>query len=129
MPLDMYFREDIRNVLRATFVASEGSAGLAGELLHDPTLQNVPLNKLLYIYRKGFVNALGAVGVAFGLDAGYRDAEQGLRSVFPPEPDRSALEYSTPMQSDQPVGAAQGPQELDLADFLWVKAQYQKQRS
>lgn len=69
MALDVYFKEDILNVLRATYVAGEGPAILVTEMLQDPELQNVPLDKLLGVYRRGFVTALGAVGLAFGLES------------------------------------------------------------
>ena len=69
MALDVYFKEDVLNVLRATYVAGEGPATLVAEMLQDPELQNVPLDKLLGVYRRGFVTALGAVGLAFGLES------------------------------------------------------------
>ena len=36
--LDVYFRRDIANVLRATACASDGSMGMAIQLLGDPEL-------------------------------------------------------------------------------------------
>jgi hypothetical protein len=68
--LDVYFRRDIANVLRATACASEGSAGLALELVGDPELRaaGIPPEKLLQVYRQGVRHALVSVGLAFGLE-------------------------------------------------------------
>jgi hypothetical protein len=70
MGLDVYFRRDIANVLRATACASEGSAGLALELMGDSAgLANEPdQEKMLQIYRQGVRHALVSVGLAFGLE-------------------------------------------------------------
>ena len=69
MGLDVYFRRDIANVLRATACASEGSAGLALELVSEPDLahESDP-EKLLQVYRQGVRHALVSVGLAFGLE-------------------------------------------------------------
>ena len=69
MALKIYYQEDVLNILRSTFVASEGTAAVVTDMLHDPDLQEVPMEKLLQIYRRGFHTALGAIGLAFGLDA------------------------------------------------------------
>jgi hypothetical protein len=73
------FEKDILNVLRATYVASEGSAALALDVLCDRTLQatvdaaGVPIGgqaldkELLQMYRRGFCTALSSVALAFGL--------------------------------------------------------------
>ena len=68
MALDVYFRDDIKNILRATLVASEGSAALVGDLLQDPDLDQAMARKLMQVYKQGFASALGAVALAFGLD-------------------------------------------------------------
>jgi len=73
MGLDVYFRRDIANVLRATACASEGSARVALELLaslavpSDPVM-GVDSEKLLHAYRQGVYNTLLSVGLAFGLE-------------------------------------------------------------
>ena len=75
MGLDVYFRRDIANVLRATACASEGSIGVAIQLLGDPELchqldaAGIPQEKLLQVYRLGVRNTLLSVGLAFGLEA------------------------------------------------------------
>jgi hypothetical protein len=72
--LDVYFRRDIANVLRATACASEGSMGVAVQLLGDPELchqldaAGIPHEKLLQVYRQGVRNTLLSVGLAFGLE-------------------------------------------------------------
>lgn len=84
MGLDMYFRRDIANVLRATACASEGAAGLAMDILG--TAEGLPdelrakldaagipaeqllREQLLRVYRQGVRNTLVSVGLAFGLE-------------------------------------------------------------
>jgi hypothetical protein len=72
--LDVYFRRDIANVLRATAYASDGSMGVAVQLLGDPELchqldaAGIPHEKLLQVYRQGVRNTLLSVGLAFGLE-------------------------------------------------------------
>ena len=73
MGLDVYFRRDIANVLRATACASEGSAGLALELLGEQAACECKAvgadpEKLLHVYRQGVRHALVSVGLAFGLE-------------------------------------------------------------
>ena len=72
MALDVYFRDDILNVLRATYAAADGPAALLGELVRDPELRQLPLDRLVEVYRQGFCTALGAVALAFGLDPSER---------------------------------------------------------
>jgi hypothetical protein len=77
--LDVYFRQDVANILRATACASEGAAGLAVELASDSELrakleeagisaEQLSSELLLNVYRQGVRNALIAVGLAFGLE-------------------------------------------------------------
>lgn len=74
MGLDVYFRQDIANVLRATACASDGAMGVAADLIGDPELchkldaAGIPREKLLQVYRQGVRNALLSVGLAFGLE-------------------------------------------------------------
>ena len=67
MALDVYLRRDIANVLRATACASEGSVGLAADLLGDAG-GDAENEKLLQAYRQGVANTLLSVGLAFGLE-------------------------------------------------------------
>ena len=67
MALKVYYREDILNALHAAYVASSGPAALATEVLEDQELQDIPLDKLLQVYMRGFNTALCAIGAAFGL--------------------------------------------------------------
>jgi hypothetical protein len=68
MAPDVYFGQNILNVLRATYLTSEGTATMVAETLQDAELEGVSPDKLLCIYRRGFLTALGAVTAAFGLD-------------------------------------------------------------
>ena len=72
MALDVYFRDDILNVLRATYAAADGPAALLTELARDPDLRQMPVDRLVEVYRQGFCTALGAVALAFGLDRSDR---------------------------------------------------------
>ena len=125
MALDVYFKEDILNALRAMYVAGEGPATLAVELLQDGDLRGVPLEKLLQIYRRGFHTALAAVGLAFGLvplDMEQKaPADQSLvRAQATPEP------YSAQVGTGSDADA--GLCDLDLIGFLWAKAQRSHKR-
>jgi hypothetical protein len=68
--LDLYSRRDIANILRATACASEGSAGLALELMGDSggLVHELEQEKMLQLYRQGVRHALVSVGLAFGLE-------------------------------------------------------------
>jgi hypothetical protein len=69
--LDVYFRRDIANILRATACATESSAGLALELVSERERTGEPgvsSEELLCAYRQGVRHALVAVGLAFGLE-------------------------------------------------------------
>ncbi len=66
MPLDMWFRDDLRNILVSLNVASAAAARFSDENLVDA-------------YRLGFQEALGSVAVALGMTP---DAV-GLRVVRP----------------------------------------------
>lgn len=110
MSFDVYFKEDILNILRSTYAASEGSASLVLEMLEDPDLKDVPVRKLLNIYRRGFATALGAVGLAFGLDAALSGARTASCSLL-----------SDPQRQDS---FDPGPQQTEWSDaqaigFLW----------
>lgn len=70
MGLEVYFRRDIANVLRATACASEGSSALALEWMDDPdkVASTLEAEELLQAYRQGVRHALLSVGLAFGLE-------------------------------------------------------------
>lgn len=108
MAFDVYFKEDILNALRSVYAANEGAAGLACELLQDPDLQGVELTRLMQIYRRGFVTALGAVGLAFGLDALPVSSPSGRTRL--PEPQR---------QVASPVDGRGEWSEAQAFGFLW----------
>ena len=68
MGLDVYFRRDIANVLRATACATEGAAR-EGDVSEE--------------YKRGVRNALVSVGLAFGLEpvGSVVQVEQGHQSI------------------------------------------------
>jgi len=69
MGLDVYFRRDIANVLRATACASDGAMSFAVELLNQGTPLNAAEQEMLrQAYRLGVRNTLLSVGLAFGLE-------------------------------------------------------------
>ena len=69
MPNNVYLTENIAAVLRSVACASEGSAGLALELMEcaHGQIDNLEHEELLKVYRQGVRHALVSVGLAFGL--------------------------------------------------------------
>ena len=67
MALDVYFKEDILNALRSAAAANGGAMGMIAEWQSDPELRNVNAAKLAAIYERGFQQALGSIGLAFGV--------------------------------------------------------------
>jgi hypothetical protein len=113
MTLDVYYKQDILNVLRATYVASEGPASLVLETLADPDLpveHEVLAEKMLHVYRQGFCTALAAVGLAFGLAPVEHNSEErrGDRAPAPPA-------FTGHQENAIPNG-------LDRIGFLWAEA-------
>jgi hypothetical protein len=114
LALDVYFREDILNVLRATYAAADGPAALLSELIRDPELRHVPLDRLVQVYRQGFCTALGAVGLAFGLDPSERHSSSPGHLFATPG-------ASEPLRTVAPVGRAQVPSsQSDPPALLWL---------
>ena len=124
MALDIYFKEDILNVLRATYAASEGSATLVADIMQDPELRNVPLDKLLRIYRRGFNTAIGAVGLGFGLDSLCQQRGGTGQSLA-----RAPGPATCDNRPSEPTGTMEATKaslrDLDLLGFLWAKAQHE----
>jgi hypothetical protein len=126
--LDVYYREDILNVLRAMYVAGEGPATLVSEILEDQDLRGIPLEKLLRIYRRGFHTALGAVGVAFGLVPLGREGE-GRADPSIVHTRAAPTPYGGQSETEEARSSAEAdPYDLDLIGFLWAKAQYEKRQ-
>lgn len=69
MALDVYFKEDILNALCAAYAANEGAANalLAAYAASEGAAKQDPADEVLKAYHRGFVTALGVVGLAFGL--------------------------------------------------------------
>ena len=112
----------------ATYVANEGPAALMVDLLKDRDLctaldaADVPLEKLLQIYRQGFCTALAAVGLAFGV---MPEGQGETSFVHPPSPaSGERLSGSTGTCLD---GGA-GPCDMDLVSSLWARARWEEQR-
>lgn len=85
MARDVYFREDIMNVLRSAHVAGDGASTLMGEL-DDLHLNGASMDTILQAYRSGFNRALVSVGLAFGLDPanGMQHWSKGCSLQDPP---------------------------------------------
>jgi hypothetical protein len=103
MGLDVYFRRDIANVLRATACASEGAAGAVANLLNTtPTPDAGRVSDesvealLLQAYRQGVRCTLVSVGLAFGLEPGRVSTQ---------------------------AGGVQSTTALSIAGLLWVEGQ------
>lgn len=75
--MDIFFRRDIANVLKATACASEGAAEMAAHLLGAEDQE-----QLLRAYRMGVHNALVSVGLGVGLV--LTEAPGKRREVQPP---------------------------------------------
>jgi hypothetical protein len=128
MALDIYGKEDVRNILRATYVASEGSAALLSEVLRDPELQQISLGKLLRIYRQGFASAVGAIGLAFGLDGLPMAHElEGEHTLIQMDV-RATSAVAGGQRSLSGSGADPELGDLDLGRFLWTKTQHEQRR-
>jgi len=134
MALDVFFKEDIRNILKSIYIASEGAILLADDLLQEPELSEIPLGTLLRIYRKGFVTALGSIGIAFGLDSASTSHDLlAAHSVTQPVMQtpirqRQALPAGDPSTANPDASKGSALDDLDLVSFLWVKSQYGDQR-
>ncbi len=87
MAVDVYFREDIAQVLSAVDLASGGTAALVNEELEKATCNGqqpdgAALADHLRIYRQGYKAALAAVATAFGvLPAPENVVVSGMRMV------------------------------------------------
>lgn len=66
MARDVFFREDIQNVLKSVSLAGNLDFGELelGQWSNDP----VQVQKLVDVYRAGFDRAIDATGLAFGLE-------------------------------------------------------------
>ncbi len=69
MALDMWFKEDIRNILISINVANADIADYTG----DPQLMT---------YRRGYVAALTAMAACFGINL-MESAREGTHHVYP----------------------------------------------
>ena len=61
MGVRVYLNEDIRAVIEAAQIASDGPIGLLRQVLASAGLQVVPVEKVMDIYRQGFYTALETV--------------------------------------------------------------------
>jgi hypothetical protein len=127
MALDVYFREDILNVLRSAYVASEGSASLVTQVLQDPELRNIPVQKLLSIYRQGFVTALGSVGIAFGLEAIPEGRARYVTHSLEPASGTEPVSMNTAVPASA-SGDWDGSLDEEPFGFLWPSVQHKPER-
>ena len=72
MALDVYFREDIANILRSVNMAGGGTAAIVHQEIEKAMRQGLPIETAdladhLDIYQQGYRDALGAVAAAFGV--------------------------------------------------------------
>lgn len=73
MALDIYYKQDILNVLRALCVAGQGPP--------IPAAQEMECAETTAIYRQGYLTALTAVALAFGLGTQAQSPTVGEQSV------------------------------------------------
>lgn len=72
MSLDVYFREDIANILRSVNMAGGSTAGIVHReiekaLRHGRPIETADLADYLELYQQGYRDALYAVAAAFGV--------------------------------------------------------------
>ena len=72
MALDVYFRDDIANIIRSVNQSGGNTAAIVHYFIAECERNGVhpdmhELEKKLNIYQRGFCDALGAVAVAFGI--------------------------------------------------------------
>lgn len=114
MTVDVYSKRDILNILRAIYTGGDGPAALLAELAQDSELGQVPLEKVLRIYRQGFNTALGAVGLAFGMEA---HPVQSVGTCFPASAQFAVERGGAPTRSAR--GEAAGA-EAERPGVLWM---------
>ena len=72
MALDVYFKDDIANVLRSVNMAGGGTAAIVYQEIEKAMRQRQPVETAdladhLDVYQQGYRDALGAVAAAFGI--------------------------------------------------------------
>ena len=80
MGLDLWFRQDVARILACTWETMRATVeatgpGLAGEGNHCAVATSD--ERMTRAYRRGFEDALRAVGMAFGLAEGGKGAHRG----------------------------------------------------
>lgn len=131
MALDVYFKEDVKNILRAALLASEGSAGLISELLSSSDLDQAAASKLVYMYKQGFASALGSIALAFGLDMPPPAQQWQVKSPPSSRVFTGGVRRMSVRDSGKSLAADDlddGLEEFDLAGFLWAKSEHERQR-
>jgi hypothetical protein len=111
MSSNICFKQDILNVLRAAYIASQGSARVMARTLERCSVRDVPSDEILGAYNTGFATALAAIGVAFGLDQSDERTVQ-KRNL----PDRDPRELPG---TDEDGGRTD---DAELIAFLWEAA-------
>lgn len=113
MAVEVYFREQIANILNAVNMASGGTANLVGaEMIRcspvryvvqeDGSLNNQDdmedLADHLRLYRQGYRDAIVAVAAAFGMPAGRVAPEEAIPAqvVYEQPANRRRATYRTP---------------------------------
>jgi hypothetical protein len=126
MALKAFYREDIRNALRAAHLAGGGPVSLIAEELSNPQLCDVPLSQVLEVYRRGFDTALTVIAYAFGVDAPARS--------WADDPSHGWLQAAAPHV--QTLGEPARREEIgshdlarsDLLELLISMVQHERQR-
>jgi hypothetical protein len=118
MSLDVYFKEDIANVIKAAFANSEMQARMIAKALVAQGIDPESVDALMNAYTDGFNAALCSVGLAFGLDM-----------EIPESRGEYAYGIDQPESYQQLPGSyEEEPHDGDLVGYLWEKAQRNKGR-
>ena len=91
MGLDLWFRQDVARILASTWQTMRACVNAATEAEGTrPGAVATSDERLAAAYRRGFEDALQAVGVAFGLAEGHNGARRG---GYPPEYSPAVTDY------------------------------------
>ncbi|MEJ2209973.1 MAG: hypothetical protein P8129_13155 [Anaerolineae bacterium] len=86
MGLDLWFRQDVARILAATWETMHSTAQATRPGASDdgrPGAVVTAEERMAHAYRRGFEDALRAVGVAFGLAEGHNGGSAGHPVVYP----------------------------------------------
>lgn len=105
MGLDLWFRQDVARILASTWETMRACVNAAAAVERaQPGAEGMRMGavatsdeRLAAAYRRGFEDALRAVGVAFGL---AESNNGGRRAAYPPEYPGAPVDYARSWEDD-----------------------------